>query len=242
MLYGIIADIHSNLEAFRAVLRQLPAVDRIVCAGDIVGYGPNPNECLELLREKNIASVAGNHDKAAIGDLSTQWFNVNARLAIEWTTPQLTLANREHLKSMPLTLELDDFQLVHGSLRDPLEEYIYNMEEASETIKLMAKPLCFVGHTHRPLYAGLKSGGSLDGRTLGKNDRVFLKYYDKTVINPGAVGQPRDSDPRASFGILDTDKNEFTLHRVEYDIAAVQQKMRAAKLPEQLIERIVYGT
>lgn len=242
MLYGIIADIHSNLEAFQAVLRQLPAVDRIVCAGDIVGYGPNPNECLELMREKGITSVAGNHDKAATGELSTQWFNVNARLAIEWTTSQLTTANGNYLKSLPVNLELDDFQVVHGSLRDPLEEYIFNMDEAAETIKLMSKPLCIVGHTHRPLYAGLKPSGSLDGHTLGKNDNVALKHYNKTVINPGAVGQPRDSDPRASYGVLDTDKNDFTLHRIEYDVAAVQQKMRTAKLPEQLIERLVYGT
>ncbi len=242
MLYGIIADIHSNLEAFRAVLDQLSAVERIVCAGDIVGYGPNPNEGLELLAEKNIASVAGNHDKAAVGELSTQWFNINARLAVEWTASQLKAAQADHLRSLPINLELDDFQIVHGSLRDPLEEYIFSLDEAEESIKLMTKPLCFVGHTHRPLYAGLKPGGSLDGRTLGKNDNVSLGYYTKTLVNPGSVGQPRDNDPRASFGILDTRKKEFVLRRVEYDIEAVQHKMLAANLPDYLIERLAIGT
>jgi predicted phosphodiesterase len=241
MIYGIIADIHANLEALEAVLASLSGVDQIVCAGDIVGYGPSPKECIALMRERNIACTAGNHDKAAIKELSTQWFNSNARLAIEWTEAQLNESDRAYLKELPLRLELEDLEIVHGSLRDPLEEYIYSREEADASIKLMQKPLCFVGHTHQPLYIGLKPSGAYDGRGISKNDQVFLKHYIKTIINPGSVGQPRDGDFRASFGIYDSEKKEFTLHRAEYDILAVQGKMKACGLPAHLIERLAIG-
>jgi len=220
MLYGIIADVHSNLEAFRAVVDELSSVDQIVCAGDIVGYGPDPNKCIALMREKNIQAVAGNHDKAAVGEMDLQWFNVNAKAAIEWTATQLTEDSREYLRALPLTLELPDFQVVHGSLRDPLKEYIMTIAVAGPNIELMNKPFLFVGHTHRPLHLSLEGKG---------------------IINPGSVGQPRDGDPRASFGIYDSEKNEFTLHRVEYNVQAVQEKMGRVGLPIPLIERLRFG-
>ena len=241
MLYGIIADIHANLEAFEAVLANLSAVDQIVCAGDIVGYGPDPGECIALVQEKRIVCVAGNHDKAAIGELDMQWFNPNARQVIEWTETQLNENDREYLKALPLRLEFEEFEIVHGSLRNNLEEYIYSREEAAASIELMQKPLCFVGHTHQPLYFGLKPSESYDGRRIGKSDQVFVENYSKTIINPGSIGQPRDGDFRASFGIYDSEKKEFTLQRVEYNILAVQEKMKACGLPAQLIERLAIG-
>lgn len=220
MLYGIIADIHSNLEAFRVVLQELRAVEQIVCLGDIVGYGPNPTECITIMKERNIPTVAGNHDKAAVGEMSTQWFNENARLAVEWTSEQLTDDSIVYLKTSPLTLEFDDFQIVHGSLVNPLEEYLENRTVAFPTFEKMTKGLLFVGHTHVPLH---------------------LRSEAKEIINPGSVGQPRDGDPRASFGIYDSEKKEFTLHRIEYNISLVQEKMKKAELPPHLIERLSYG-
>lgn len=220
MLYGIIADIHGNLEAFDVVLRELRPADRLICAGDIVGYGPNPNECLQLIRERNIISIAGNHDRAAVGLMDTAGFNDSARRAIEWTGDQLTQANREYLADLPYLLDFPDFQVVHGSLRSPLEEYIFGLQEALPTIERMSKNLLFVGHTHVPLR---------------------LKERGKEIINPGAVGQPRDGDPRASFGLYDSGKRNFTFRRVEYNISAVQEKMRIAGLPSSLIERLHSG-
>ncbi|MDD5593982.1 MAG: metallophosphoesterase family protein [Candidatus Margulisbacteria bacterium] len=220
MLYGIIADIHGNLEALDVVLRELRPADRLICAGDIVGYGPNPNECLQLIRGRNVQAIAGNHDKAAVGLMDTSRFNDSARRAIEWTGDQLTQANRKYLTDLPLLLESPDFQVVHGSLRSPLDEYIFGLQAASPTFEIMSKDLLFVGHTHVPLR---------------------LKEKGKEIINPGAVGQPRDGDPRASFGLYDSGKRSFIFRRVEYNVAAVQEKMRIAGLPASLIERLRAG-
>ncbi len=241
MLYGIIADIHGNLEAFSVVLHELRGADQIVCAGDIVGYGPQPNECVAVMRERKIPSVAGNHDKAAVGEMSTQYFNENARLAVEWTSPRLTESSREYLRSLPLTLELADFQLVHGSLRNPLEEYITTLKEAAASLELMTRPVCFIGHSHIPLYIGLTEEGAYRGRELTDKDIVKTSIFRKTLINPGGVGQPRNHDPRTSFGIYDSEKKEFTLHRLEYNIAAVQEKMQKEGLPRPLIDRLQFG-
>jgi len=241
MLYGIIADIHSNLEALEAVLSQLRQVDRIVCLGDIVGYGPDPNECIEIMQKEKIPSVAGNHDKAAIGEFNTQSFNENAKKAIDWTSGQLTASSRQYLAALPQYLATDGLEAVHGSLRDPLDEYVTNIDEAALSIELMKKNVCFAGHTHVPLYVGKKAGGGYDGRRLSKDDIVNLNNYSKSFINPGSVGQPRDNDPRASYGLFDSEKNEFTLLRTEYNIAAVQEKMRIVGLPQFLIGRLVYG-
>lgn len=241
MLYGIIADIHSNLEALEAVLSQLRQVDRIVCLGDIVGYGPDPNECIEIMQKEKIPSVAGNHDKAAIGEFNTQSFNENAKKAIDWTSGQLTASSLQYLAALPQYLATDGLEAVHGSLRDPLDEYVTNIDEAALSIELMKKNVCFAGHTHVPLYVGKKAGGGYDGRRLSKDDIVNLNNYSKSFINPGSVGQPRDNDPRASYGLFDSEKNEFTLLRTEYNIAAVQEKMRIVGLPQFLIGRLVYG-
>jgi len=241
MLYGIIADIHSNLEALEAVLSQLRQADRIVCLGDIVGYGPDPNECIEIMQKEKIPSVAGNHDKAAIGEFNTQSFNENAKKAIDWTSGQLTASSRQYLAALPQYLATDGLEAVHGSLRDPLDEYVTNIDEAALSIELMKKNVCFAGHTHVPLYVGKKAGGGYDGRRLSKDDIVNLNNYSKSFINPGSVGQPRDNDPRASYGLFDSEKNEFMLLRTEYNIAAVQEKMRIVGLPQFLIGRLVYG-
>jgi len=221
MRYGIIADIHSNLEALEAVLSDLSGkVDQIICLGDIIGYGPNPNECCEIFRDKKIPSIAGNHEKGVLGEMSLEWFNPNASEAVRWTKRQLLPENLEYLKGLPLTMEYTEFQLVHGSLINPTEEYLNGIFEAMPTFDLMVKPLLFVGHTHQPLN---------------------LNYKEKEIVNPGSVGQSRDGNPMSSYLVFDSEKKEFNLYRVKYDIEKVQQKMMIAGLPQFLIDRLTFG-
>ncbi|HTY12854.1 MAG TPA: metallophosphoesterase family protein [Candidatus Omnitrophota bacterium] len=221
MRYGIIADVHGNLEALLSVLDALSGrMDRIICLGDIIGYGPNPNECCDLIKRHDIKSVAGNHEKAALGEMPIEWFNPAAACAIRWTQAELTEPNREFIKGLPLTMEFGDFAAVHGGLVSPLEEYLENIFTAVPTFNLMRTRYLFVGHTHRPL---------------------MLNYGDKKIINPGSVGQPRDGDPRAAYVTFNPESGEAILHRVDYDIQGVQEKMRKAELPAKLIERLRSG-
>jgi len=240
MLYGIIADIHGNLEALEVVLHELRGVAQIISLGDLVGYGPNPNEVVEKICSLGIPSVAGNHDKAAVGEMNLEWFVDHAKEALIWTREQLTVTSSQFLGSLPLTLEFEDFQIVHGSLRSPLEEYIETFAEAVPNLELMTKSLLFVGHTHRPIYVVQRAEG-YDGWRLKDNQIIRVSEYQKVLINPGGVGQPRDGDPRASFGVYDSEKREFTLHRVEYNVAAVQEKMRKVGLPQILSDRLAFG-
>lgn len=241
MRYGIISDIHGNLEALHIVLDRIKETDKIICLGDLVGYGPNPNECVEAIKSMNIPVVAGNHDKATTGEMDVTWFNRDARDAIKWTQGEIKKKNLEYLKNLPLTLDFEVFQIVHGSLRAPLEEYITSLFEAMPTFPLMKKPLLFVGHSHVPLCIVMKKDGKFDGWVLGDGDVVKLKEFEKAIVNPGGVGQPRDGDPRASYGIYDSDKNEVSIFRIPYDIKKVQEKMRKAGLPVPLIERLAFG-
>ena len=241
MLYGIISDIHSNLEAFDTVLNRLHGVEKLVCLGDIVGYGPDPNPCVKKVRELKIPTVAGNHDKAVTGEMEVTWFNRNAREAVFWTQKEISPDNLEYLKQLPEVLEEDDFQMVHGSLRSPIEAYITSISEALPTFELMTKPVCFIGHSHAPLFIALKKDGNYDGRVLLDGEEVLVDDYEKVVINVGGVGQPRDGDPRASFGTYDSKTRIFTLHRVEYNVGQVQEKMKKAGLPYPLIDRLQFG-
>jgi len=241
MLYGIISDIHSNLEALDVVLNKLYQAGKIVCLGDIVGYGPNPNECIEKIKELNIPTVAGNHDAAVTGQMDVKWFNQNAREAVFWTQKEISEENLGYLKELPEVLEEDDFQMVHGSLRSPLEEYVTSLTEALPTFGLMTRPVCFIGHSHVPLFIARKKDGNYDGRALLDGEEVLVDDYEKVIINVGGVGQPRDGDPRASFGTYDSKTRIFTLHRVEYNVEQVQGKMKKVGLPQPLIDRLQFG-
>ena len=241
MLYGIISDIHANLEAFETVLRHLKGSQQIICLGDVIGYGPDPNECLDLIKKYNILTVCGNHERSIVDHQLQRWFNKNAQAAIGWAEAQLTVENRSFIELMPQIIEQDDFHCVHGSLRDPASEYVTSIAEAQPTFAKMTKPLCFVGHSHKPLFIAKKTDGNYDGRELKDDDEVLIDNYEQVIINVGAVGQPRDGDPRASFGVYNTKTKLFSLHRVEYDIKAVQSKMKRAKLPSSLIERLEFG-
>lgn len=241
MLYGIISDVHANYEALAAVLAQLQGVERIVCAGDIIGYGPEPRECINKVKELGIISVAGNHDKAATGEHDTRWFNKRALAAVEFTKKQLDLEGLEYLKSLPLEFSEEDFQVVHGSLRAPLEDYLVSISDAMPTFEQMTKPLCFVGHYHRPLFIAKKKDGFYDGRSLLDGEELLVDEYEKVIINVGAVGQPRDGDPRASYGLYDSKTKIFSLNRISYEIEKVQKKMTKVGLPQQLIDRLKIG-
>ena len=221
MRYGIIADVHGNLEALLSVMEALSGkADQVICLGDIIGYGPNPNECCDIIKKNQIISISGNHEKAVLGEMPIAWFNPSAAKAIHWTRAELKLENIDFIKGLPPVLELDDFEIVHGSLAYPAEEYLENIFVAVPTFNLMTKPVLFVGHTHRPL---------------------VLNYAEKKIINPGSVGQPRDGDPRAAFGLIETDTMTFEFHRVEYDIHTAARRVVQAGLPEDLAWRLEKG-
>ena len=243
MRIAIVADIHSNLEAFEAVLRHAEAggpIERLWCVGDVVGYGPDPGACIELLRRYPHVSVVGNHDLAAIGKMGTEEFNAAAAQAARWTAEQLSAEERKYLEEMPLVVKEDDFTLVHGTLRHPEWEYLLSGEQAQAHFQLQETAYSLVGHSHVPFLAVGASDRPAAMVVLADGDELELSE-ERLVINPGGVGQPRDGDPRAAYALYDGDAHRVTFHRVEYDIAATQRKMEAARLPRDLIERLSYG-
>lgn len=235
----IVGDIHSNLEAFRAVLDDAVrrgGFDRVWCLGDVVGYGPDPVACVALLRRHEHLCVAGNHDRAAIGWLDTRDFNPHAAAACRWTSSRLRPEDVAYLSRLPETVSEGDVTLVHGSLRRPIGEYLLSEEAARATFELLDTPYCFVGHSHVPrLYRETGEGESLrEGEPLALG-------VERLIVNPGAVGQPRDGDPRAAYVIYDDASRTLSFRRVAYDVAATQEKMRRAGLPSRLVERLSVG-
>jgi diadenosine tetraphosphatase ApaH/serine/threonine PP2A family protein phosphatase len=252
MRYAVLADIHANLTALQAVLTDIErrgGVEGLWCLGDIVGYGPDPHECIELIRHKASLCVAGNHDRAAEGKVNPADFNVDAGAAALWTRRQLQPQEVEYLESLPLILEKDNVTLAHGSPRNPIWEYILSTDTAEANFQVFPTACCLVGHSHLPLCFEKENDPSLpeSGNKKGTVKRDLIDGClvelggKRAIINPGSVGQPRDNDPRASYGIYDAESASFTLHRVPYDIGAVQQRMEEAGLPGPLIERLAYG-
>jgi len=243
--YGILSDIHGNLEALEAGLAALEAAgcERLVCAGDVVGYGPNPNECCECLRQHDCSTVQGNHDLAAIGAYDINWFNGSARAALEWTAAVLTPENRSFLEDNPQRLHLDDFVVVHGSLVSPVEEYLETLTDVQPTFNKMEGNLCFVGHTHVALAFSrgpFQDRGHRQLFTRGGDLKVRDRW--KYVINCGSLGQPRDRNPAGGVCVYDSTEKTVRLLRVPYPVAKTQEKMRAASLPRWLINRLATGT
>ena len=242
MRYAIIADVHANLTAFAAVLKDIEqrgGMDEIWCLGDIVGYGPDPHECIALLRQQRYVCVAGNHDWGAIGKVDIADFNPDAAAACQWTAQQLSPEDVRYLENLPLTLERDDFTLVHGSPREPIWEYLISTSIALQNFNFFQSPYCLVGHSHLPLVFRDEDGAcsfnkwaTNIGLALGRN---------RLIINPGGVGQPRDGDPRASYAIYDTENRQIRLYRVPYDIETTQHKMMESGLPIRLVARLKYG-
>ncbi|MCM8794826.1 MAG: metallophosphatase family protein [Candidatus Omnitrophica bacterium] len=241
MRYGVISDIHSNLEALEAVLSALAreGVNLLLCCGDIVGYAADPAACVELVRRKVNAGVGGNHDWAAAGKLDMDWFNPQARLAVAWTVTRLSEDQKKFLGSLPLTWRDENVTLVHGSLDQPEEfPYIFDLSEAQASLKLQETLVGFMGHTHLP---GFFTAQEASGSYEPAQGIYRLKAGVKVLVNVGSVGQPRDRDPRAAYCLYDSDEKTIEIRRVAYPFERTQEKIRAAGLPGVLADRLAAG-
>jgi diadenosine tetraphosphatase ApaH/serine/threonine PP2A family protein phosphatase len=238
----ILSDIHSNLIALEAVLEDAPSELPVWCLGDIVGYGPRPNECIQRLRSLDlVACVVGNHDWAVMGKVDVRDFNLDAQRSVIWTQRQLSPANLDYLEHLPLSLEEDEFTLVHGSPREPIWEYILYPPIARRNLEYLHTPHCLVGHTHVPVAFRFCEGDQILETEHLVEGRPLSLEEGRLIINPGSVGQPRDGDARASYAILDTEAGTLACHRVAYDIAEVQRRMEEVGLPQRNIMRLSYG-
>jgi predicted phosphodiesterase len=235
----VVSDVHANLAALEAVFKDAGEVDAIWCLGDTVGYGPQPNEVLEALADA--VAVLGNHDAAAAGIITTEDFNPQAAEAASWTRSVVHEESVTRIKSTPeVKICEEQFTLVHGSLREPIWEYLISAETALAHFDLQETGYGLVGHSHLPMRVA--ESDDLSPRfALLKQDEVVELAGRRLVLNPGSVGQPRDGDPRASYALLDTQAATFTLRRAEYDIAATQRLMGEAGLPQRLIQRLSAG-
>ncbi|CAN5826278.1 metallophosphoesterase family protein [soil metagenome] len=238
-MYAVISDIHGNLEGLEAVLADVPEeVERIYCLGDVIGYGASPNECCDIVRERDMPTITGNHD-LAVTDLDTDldWFNPVAAAAVRWTREQLTEENAEFLRSRPRMMQTNETLFVHGSVRDP-DEYIVDGNTASQNLEVLKREypnvrLCFFGHTHVKAVAPSPNGPATD------TDALDLRSDGPYLVNPGSVGQPRDGDTFGSYVLAEG--TDVTYRFVEYDIKKAQTKIRAANLPDMLADRLAVG-
>lgn len=237
--YAIIADIHANLEAFKVVLEDIKAQNctHVVCLGDVVGYGANPKECLDLVREMKIPCIKGNHDEMCSVDKNLEGFNPYAAEAIMWTRDQLTDADRQWLRELKYQRLIANFTIVHATLDLPHQwGYVFDKLMAAASFTYQNTPVCFFGHTHVPL--AFIRDTVVRGGTYSKFKVESGKKY---FVNVGSIGQPRDNDPRAAYVVYDLDENTIELRRLEYDILTAQKKILAAGLPPRLAERLAYG-
>ena len=242
MLYGIISDIHANLDALQMALKRLKEVDAFICLGDIIGYGPEPNECIEAVRAlPGLKCVVGNHDLACVGKYDINWFNWYAREAIVWTQERLTPAGRGYLLSLPLMEMENSLTLVHGSLPQPMD-YVTSEADAREVFAEMITPVCLIGHTHvAECYTHAHGAAHMERRSWAKGGELKFSRGISYIANCGSVGQPRDGNPMASFGTYDTTRRELKVKRVAYQVEQVQEKIAKAGLPELLGERLALG-
>lgn len=244
MRFGIFTDVHSNLEALDAVLAHFKKerIQSFICLGDLVGYGPNPNECIQrVLSLKKVQVIAGNHDYAVVGLKELTWFNDLASRSLVWTKRHLTEENRNYLMRLPRLIDHSLFTLAHGSPRDPIDEYLLTPRQYLDNVEYFKTAVCFIGHTHLPCVFYADSLGIIQHKPLSDGEVFKIDSLGHTIVNAGSVGQPRDGDNRASCAIYDSESKEVTMIRCSYDIEAVQQKMRHASLPLYLIERLSYG-
>jgi diadenosine tetraphosphatase ApaH/serine/threonine PP2A family protein phosphatase len=238
----LISDIHANLVALDAVLAEAGEVDAVWNLGDTVGYGPKPRESLDRMVDLFANPVlVGNHDLACIGEVDISEFNPVAQLAARWTSLQLGMDHRAYLNALPAVTLAGAYTLAHGSPRSPVWEYVTTPQNATENFAFFDTDVCFIGHTHVAMFAALKPDTPMAEVYALEPGKVIDLLSGRYLINPGSVGQPRDRDPRAAYGILDTDVGSFTAKRVEYDIAATQRQMAMANLPDVLISRLSHG-
>ncbi len=241
MRYLVISDIHANFPALTAVLEDSAGEwDRILCLGDIVGYGPFPNECIRELSRLPVRAVPGNHDWASIGRLDLNYFNEHARAALAWTREQLDPDSREFLSRLKPVVMEDIFTLFHGALTGPITHYILDSLDAEENFSLLRTPLGLFGHSHLRFFFSCGTDGRVVQHSLTERSNLDL-LHRQNLLNPGSTGQPREGDPRAAYGLLDTEEGLWFFRRVEYDIPAVQQYMKESHLPDYLIRRLAEG-
>ena len=239
MKYAIIADIHGNLEAFTVVLNDIreQQVDHVVCLGDVVGYNANPKECLKIVRDMNIPVVKGNHDDLCSTNNELEGFNPHAADAVHWTRNQLNDEEKQWLRDLKYTRMVANFTMVHATLDAPERwQYVFDKLAAAASFPYQVSQICFFGHTHVPV--AFMRDTVVRGGTYSK---FKLDPSKKYFINVGAVGQPRDNNPKCAYVIYDVTAGTIELRRLDYDIAAAQAKIRAAGLPERLAERLAYG-
>lgn len=241
MRVGIISDIHSNLEALNAVLAYArnQRIDEYVCLGDIVGYGANPNECINTVRKFTTRIVAGNHDFGVCNRTDTSYFNDVAQKAIEWTKKVITKENMDFLKSLPLEMEYRNACFVHSTPSFPDRwNYILSMYDAMREFDFFENPVCFIGHSHQPAIFTINPDNEI-GTSI--DDSLVFKKGKRYIVNAGSIGQPRDGNPAASFLVYDVDKKSITFSRIKYDIKKTQEKILDAGLPPFLAQRLEIG-
>ena len=232
MKYAIISDIHSNLEALQKALSIIDEkkVDEIICLGDVVGYGANPNECVDIVRSRCSTIVLGNHDAAALNVSLAHDFNAIAKKAVVWTSEQLTVESKSFLSSLPMVVRKDQVLIVHSSPMQPEAwDYIIDNDDAALAFRYFDEKICFIGHTHVP--------GIFTQHGRAKSITADEQY----LVNVGSVGQPRDGNPMLAFGLFESSVWEYELIRSQYDIQKAAEKIYAAKLPEELGNRLMYG-
>ena len=241
MRYALLSDIHSNLEAFQAVAEDLAQekVDDVFFLGDIVGYGADPGRCIQLLQELTTHSIAGNHDWAAVGLTETDYFNPVAKTAIEWTAGKITSRQQTFLAQLPLTKNYPPVTLVHATPHHPEAwDYLLSCKEASHSFNTGDHQICFIGHSHSPITFVEDKEGTI---SLLPDTTFTLKDAHRYIINVGSVGQPRDGNPHAAYGIYHADDARFTLKRIPYAIERAQEKITEAGLPPFLASRLAEG-
>ncbi|MFL7837184.1 MAG: metallophosphoesterase family protein [Candidatus Promineifilaceae bacterium] len=237
----VLSDIHANLAAFEAVLEAADGQwDRVWCLGDLVGYGPNPNECIALLREFDHLSLSGNHDWAVLGKLNIAEFNEDARAMVLWTRSVLEEESRSYLESLPSLRVVDAFTMAHASPRHPVWEYVLDYDTAAENFAYFDTAYCLIGHSHVPLHIIEREPGDLLVEEV-VNGRIVSLINERVMLNPGSVGQPRDDDPRAAYALLDSESLTWQFGRVPYPIEETQEQMRRENFPRALVERLSYG-
>jgi len=237
----IISDIHANLTALEAVLSAAGEIDAAWCLGDLVGYGPDPNECVAKVQQlPNVVCILGNHDAAALQQIDDDTFNPEARTAIIWTRDTLTENTIRFLSDLPEKVAQDSITLAHGSPRHPVWEYLLDIRTATTNFSHFNTPFCFVGHTHLPVIYQYPEEAQF-ARLIIPEPEKTIELTPRAILNPGSVGQPRDRDPRAAYAIYNPNSKTINYHRISYDIPAVQARMTAAGLPARHIQRLTSG-
>lgn len=241
MRYAVVSDIHSNIEAFDVALGLVRPEDQMWCLGDIVGYGPNPNECVGKVRERAAATVLGNHDLAAIDNFGIEWFNSAAAEAIRWTQTVLSKENADWLNTLGYELRIDDCLLVHGAPKPDYFDYVLDKDAAQRAFEATDASIIFIGHTHIAELYALTSDGAIAHRNFQYGGTAKLEDGIRYIINVGSVGQPRDLNPQASLALYDAESRSVEIVRFAYPISEVQHKINCAHLPEVLARRLTMG-